>query len=72
MKISSQSSSAHKNISLNPNLNFLQINQTSLRGVGESSQKALGWILLLVEPAASKGERRKAFILIPQKLAVGN
>jgi hypothetical protein len=28
-----------KRISPNPNLNFSQINQTSLRGVGESSQQ---------------------------------
>jgi hypothetical protein len=28
-----------KRISLNPNLDFSQINQTSLRGEGESSQR---------------------------------
>jgi hypothetical protein len=34
--------------------------------------KALGWVFSLVELAASKGERGKAFILIHIKLIVGN
>jgi hypothetical protein len=42
MKIASQSSSAqmaHKDDSLNPNLDFSQITQTLQRGAGESSQR---------------------------------
>jgi hypothetical protein len=38
---------------------------------GEVS-KAQGYVFLLMEPATSKGGRRKAFILVPQKLAVEN
>jgi hypothetical protein len=34
--------------------------------------KALGRVFLLLEPAASKGGWGKAFILVPQKLAIGN
>jgi hypothetical protein len=55
-----------KRISLNHNLDFSQITQTSLRGVGESSQRIMGWVLSLVEPAASKGRRGKLLYLPPK------
>jgi hypothetical protein len=41
------------------------------RGWGEltkASDECISW----VAPAASKGGRGKAFILVPQKLAIGN
>jgi hypothetical protein len=66
MNISSQSSSAQvltKSISLNPSLDFSQINQTSLRGVGERSQKAQGCVFSSVAPQALKGGKGEAFTL---------
>jgi hypothetical protein len=61
-----------KRISLNPNLDFSQITQTSQRYVGESSQRLGNEYDSLVVLAASKGGRREAFILAPKKLADGN
>jgi hypothetical protein len=55
-------------ISLNPNLDFSQITQTSQRGVGRSSQRLLNEIGSLVVPASSK--RGGASSL--KKLAIGN
>jgi hypothetical protein len=75
MKIASQSSSAQsltKRISLNPNMNFSQITQTSQRGVGESSQRLRNEYGLWMASTPSKGGRGKAFILIPKKLVIGN
>jgi hypothetical protein len=75
MKIASQSSSVQaltKRISLNPNLDFSQITQTSQRGVGRSSQRLRNKFGSLVVLASSKDGRGGAFILAPQKLAVGN
>jgi hypothetical protein len=54
-----------KRISLNPNLDFSQITQTSQRGVGESSQRLGNAYDLLVVPAASKGERGELLYLPP-------
>jgi hypothetical protein len=54
-----------KRISLNPNLDFSQIIQTSQRGVGRSSERHGNAFGSLVVPAASKGGRGKAFILAP-------
>jgi hypothetical protein len=61
-----------KRISLNPNLDFSQIIQTSQRGVGESSQSLGNEYGSLDVPAASKGGREKSFILAPHKLVVGS
>jgi hypothetical protein len=41
------------------------------RGWGELT-KAMDECILWVAPAASKGGRGKAFILVPQKLVIGN
>jgi hypothetical protein len=72
MKIASQISSAHKEDLTQPYLRFLtnQLNLTK-RYRGEVS-RAYGCVFLLVEPAASKGGRGEAFILVPQKLAIRN
>jgi hypothetical protein len=75
MKIASQSSSAQmtpKEDSLNPNLDFSQITQTSQRGLGESSQRLRNECVSWMTPAPSKGGKGKASILVPQKLAIGN
>jgi hypothetical protein len=60
----SQSSSAHKEDLTQPYLRFLtnQLNLTK-RCMREVS-KAYGCVFLLVEPAASKEGRGKAFILV--------
>jgi hypothetical protein len=63
---------AHKEDSLNPNLDFSQITQTSQRGVGESSQRLSisvfrGWHQLLPKEGGGK-----LLYLPPQKLAVEN
>jgi hypothetical protein len=60
---------AHKEDSLNPNLDF---SQTSQRGVGEISQRLRNECVSWMAPAPSKGGRGKVFILVPQKLVVGN
>jgi hypothetical protein len=55
-----------KRISLNPNLDFSQITQTSQRGVGESSRMLRNEFGSLVVLAASKGGREKLLYLPPQ------
>jgi hypothetical protein len=60
-----------KRISLNPNLDFSQITQTSERGVGRSSQRLENEYDSLVVPATSKGGRGK-LLYLPPKLVIGN
>jgi hypothetical protein len=55
-----------KRNSLNTNLDLLQITQTLLRGVGESSQRLMGWVFSLVEPATSKGGRGNFYTYLPK------
>jgi hypothetical protein len=55
-----------KRISLNTNLNFSQITQTSERSVGESSQRLKNKYVSWVIPAPSKGGRVK--LLYSQRL----
>jgi hypothetical protein len=65
-------SSAHKDDSLNPSLRFSHKSQDPHKeGLGELT-KAYDECILWVAPAASKGGRMKAFILVRQKLVVGN
>jgi hypothetical protein len=60
-----------KRMSLNPSLDFSQINQTSLRGVGERSQSHKDMHFHRWNQQPSK-EGRGSFYTIPQNLAVGN
>jgi hypothetical protein len=53
-------------ISLNPNLDFSQITQTTLRGVGESSQKLMDAYFHWWNQHPSKEGRGQAFILSPK------
>jgi hypothetical protein len=57
---------------LTPNLDFSQITQTSQRVIGENSERLRNEYVLWMAPAPSKGGRGKAFILVPQKLVIGN
>jgi hypothetical protein len=74
-KIASQISNAQvltKRILSTHNLGFLTNHKILIkRGWGELT-KSWDECILWVAPAASKGRRGKAFILVPQKLAVGN
>jgi hypothetical protein len=63
-----QSSNTHKEDSLNPNLDFSQITQTSPRGVG-GDHKGLVMSIFMDGTSPSKGERGKAFILVPKKIS---
>jgi hypothetical protein len=65
-------SNAHKEDFVNPNLDLSKITQTSLRGVGESSQRLRNECVSWMTPAPSKGGRGKTFILVSQILAVEN
>jgi hypothetical protein len=65
-------SSVHKEDSLNPNSYFSQITQTSQKGVEESSQKLKNECVSWMTLAPSKGGREKAFLLVLQKLVIGN
>jgi hypothetical protein len=61
-----------KRILSNHHLGFLTNHKIlRKRGWGELT-KALDECISWVTPAASKGGKEKAFILVPQKLAVGN
>jgi hypothetical protein len=54
---------AHKEDSLNPNLDF---SQTSQRGVGEISQRLRNECVSWMAPAPSKGGRGKFLYLSPK------
>jgi hypothetical protein len=69
MNVALQSSSAqiaHKEKSLNPNLDLSQITQTSQRGVGEGSQRLRNEYVSWLALAPSKEGSEKAFILVPK------
>jgi hypothetical protein len=59
-------SNAHKEDSLNPNLNFSQITQISLRGVGESTQGPRNECVSWMASAPSKGGSEKLLYLSPK------
>jgi hypothetical protein len=65
-------SNTHTEDSLNPNLDFSQITQTSQRGVGESSQRLRNECVLWLASAPSKEGRGKTFVPVPQKLEIEN
>jgi hypothetical protein len=69
MKIASQTPSAQvliKRISLNSNLDFSQITETSLRGVGRSLQRLMDVFFHWWNQQPPKKGRGEAFILNPK------
>jgi hypothetical protein len=69
MKIASQTPSAQvliKRISLNSNLDFSQITETSLRGVGRSSQRLMDVFFHWWNHQPPKKGGGEAFILNPK------
>jgi hypothetical protein len=65
-------SSAHKEDSLNPPLRFLTNHKILTKRSWGELTKAYDECISWVEPVTLKGGRGKAFILVPQKLAIGN
>jgi hypothetical protein len=55
-----------------PKFEFIMNHSNLIKKYWGELTKALGRVFSLVEPAASKGRKGKAFILIPKKLAVEN
>jgi hypothetical protein len=72
MKIASQRSSAHKEDLTQPKHAFLTNQPNITKRCRGEVRKAYGCVFSLVEPTTSKEGRGKTFILVPQKLAVGN
>jgi hypothetical protein len=64
-----------KRISLKSNLDFSQINQTSLRGVGERAHKGFRMIIFIGGTSRLQRREGESFYTCPptpKKLAVGN
>jgi hypothetical protein len=55
-----------------PKLGFITNHSILIKRCWGELTKALGSMFSLVEPAASKGVRGKAFMLVPKKPTIGN